>query len=245
MPAKVHLPPCRESWCDATLTTASTAIPLPFRENRFLHVLCCVMGAVILITAATPEKAIDWWMESATALTFLAVLAATYRRLALSQLSYSLILVFLVLHEWGAQYKYTTVPLGEWMKPLLGTTRNHFDRVMHFNYGFLLGYPMQEWLMRSAGVWSRWRYVFPVAMILAFSACYEISESFMAMVLTPERGEEFVGMQGDMWDAQKDMGLAALGATLTMCIAAVVRRLRASRDAAARPYAAGKTATGR
>jgi putative membrane protein len=184
-------------------------------------------------------------MESATALVFLVILATTYRRLTLSQVSYLLILVFLVLHEWGAQYKYTTVPLGEWMKPLLGTTRNHFDRVMHFNYGFLLSYPMQEWLMRSAGVWSRWRYVFPVAMILAFSACYEISEAFMAMILTPERGEEFVGMQGDMWDAQKDMGLAALGAALTMCIVAVVRSRRGARAVAEPPYVVRKTATGR
>ena len=202
------------------------------------------MGLVILITAATPEKAIDWWLESATALVFLAILALTYRRLTLSETSYLLILIFLVLHEWGAQYKYTTVPLGEWMKPWFGTTRNHFDRVMHFNYGFLLAYPMQEWLMRSAGVRSRWRYVLTTGMIVAFSACYEMGETALALIMTPERGEEFVGMQGDMWDAQKDMGLAALGAVLTMCIVAAIRTRRKRPAAAEGLFVVRKTGSG-
>ena len=203
------------------------------------------MGAVIVITAATPEQAIAWWMESADALVFLAVLAATYRRLTLSQTSYLLIFVFLALHEWGAQYKYSSVPLGEWMKPWLGTTRNHYDRVMHFNYGFLLGYPMQEWLMRSAGVRSRWRYVLPAGMILAFSAVYEMAEAFLAVILTPERGEEFVGMQGDMWDSQEDMALAWFGAMLTMCIVAAIRSRRVRPAEADRPYVVRRAGSGR
>jgi putative membrane protein len=227
------------------LTTASTAIPLPFRENRFAQRLACLMGAVILITGTTPEKAFDWWLENAAALSFLAILAITYRRLTFSDTSYALIFLFLALHEWGAQYKYSDVPLGEWVKPLLGTSRNHYDRIMHFNYGFLLGYPMQEWIMRSAGVWSRWRYVLPVAMVLAFSATYEILEAFMASILSPERGEEFVGMQGDFWDAQKDMTLAALGAIITMLAVAAARAWRAKSARAQSAYAERKTGTGR
>ena len=194
------------------------------------------MGAVLVVTASAPEEVDDWWLESATALVFLGILAFTYRRLALSETSYALILVFMVLHEWGAQYKYSSVPLGEWIKPLFDTTRNHYDRIMHFNYGFLLGYPMQEWLMRSACVWSGWRYVLPVGMILAFSACYEMGEALLASILSPAHGEEFVGMQGDFWDAQKDMGLAGLGALITMAITAAARRARARRAAAERSH---------
>jgi putative membrane protein len=203
------------------------------------------MAVWIVITLATATTAIDWWLESTTALLFVVVLVATYRRLTLSETSYLLIFVFLMLHEWGAQYKYSTVPLGEWMKPWLGTTRNHFDRVMHFNYGFLLGYPMQEWLIRSAGLRNRWRYVFPVAMILAFSALYEIAEAVTAMVLSPAHGEEFVGMQGDMWDSQKDMGMAGIGAVCAMCIIAVVRTRRARASAGKRQYSADKAEVGR
>jgi len=72
-------------------------------------------------------------------------------------------------------------------------------------------------------VTNRWRYVLPVEMTLAFSACYEMLEAFAASVLTPERGEEFVGMQGDMWDSQKDMFMAGLGAITAMIVIAAVR----------------------
>jgi putative membrane protein len=112
------------------------------------------------------------------------------------------------------------------MKPWLHTQRNHYDRVMHFAYGFLLSYPIQELFMRQVGVRSRWRYVLPVEMTLSFSACYEMLEAFMASILTPERGEEFVGMQGDMWDSQEDMFMAGIGAVIAMVVIAVLRRRR-------------------
>lgn len=211
------------------MTTASNASFIPFRENRWLHVLCIAMAAVIIITGYRPEKVFDWWLENAAALSFLAVLGITYRRLPLSDLSYLLILIYLSGHEWGAQYKYSDVPLGEWMKPWLHTTRNHYDRVMHFSYGLLLSYPMQEWFMRVVGVTSRWRYLLPVEMTLSFSACYEMLEALAASVLTPERGEEFVGMQGDIWDSQKDMLMAGLGAVTTMIVIAAVRTVRSRR----------------
>jgi putative membrane protein len=149
--------------------------------------------------------------------------------LPLSDLSYLLIFVYLAMHEWGAEYKYSDVPLGEWMKPWLHTTRNHYDRVMHFSYGLLLAYPMQEWFMRVVGVTSRWRYLLPVEMTLSFSACYEMLEAFAASVLTPERGEEFVGMQGDMWDSQKDMLMAGLGAVAAMLVIAAMRTVLSRR----------------
>jgi putative membrane protein len=212
------------------VTTASHPSYAPFSENRLLQVLCAAMVLVIIVTGYRPEKVFDWWLENTAALSFLAVLAITYRRFSLSDLSYLLILVYLSGHEWGAEYKYSDVPLGEWMKPWLHTTRNHYDRVMHFSYGLLLAYPMQEWFMRVVGVTNRWRYLLPVESTLAFSACYEMLEAFAASVLTPERGEEFVGMQGDIWDSQKDMLMAGLGAVAAMLVVAAVRTIRRKRQ---------------
>jgi putative membrane protein len=69
----------------------------------------------------------------------------------------------------------------------------------------------------------------PVEAILSFSAIYEIMEAGMAMILTPERGEEFVGMQGDMWDSQEDMLMAGIGSVVAMVAVALIRRWRAGR----------------
>jgi putative membrane protein len=191
------------------------------------------MLLVVLISAYRPDEVDDWFMENSLVFLFLAILIATYRRLAFSDLSYLLLFVFLTIHEWGAHYKYSDVPLGEWMKPWLHTSRNSYDRVIHFSFGLLCGYPMQELFLRRAGSSGWWRYILPVEMTLAFSALYEILEAFMASILTPERGEEFVGMQGDIFDSQKDMFMAAMGAVAGMAIIALVRYRRSAEAAAA------------
>jgi putative membrane protein len=208
------------------LTTASTAASPAFRRNPFLQRIAAAMAVVILISAYRPDAVYDWFMENSLVFIFLAVLAFTYRRLPLSQTSYLLLFVFLTVHEWGAHYKYSDVPLGEWMKPWLHTQRNHYDRVSHFSYGLLCAYPMQELFMRGAGVRSVWRYILPVEMTLAFSSTYEMLEAMMASILTPDRAEEFVGMQGDIWDSQKDMFMAGVGAVVAMGVVAVVRHRR-------------------
>lgn len=224
---------------NAPLTTASTAGYAEFRSNRFLHWMCVLGALAIAVSAYRPERVFDFFLENATASVFMIALAITYRRLPLSDLSYALLLAYLCLHEWGAHYKYSDVPLGEWMKPWLGTQRNNYDRVVHFAFGFLLCYPFQEMFTRAVGVRGRWRYVLPVETILALSAIYEMLEAFMASILSPERGEEFVGMQGDMWDSQKDMFDAGLGSIVGMVVIAVLRimilraRLRSQQAATA------------
>lgn len=190
------------------------------------------MAAVIVIAGIHPDAVFDYFLENATAFIFLIVLALTYRKLPLSDLSYTLIFIYLCIHEFGAHYKYSDVPVGEWMKPWLHTNRNMYDRVAHFSFGLLLSYPLQEMFMRRVGVLNRWRYVLPVEAILSFSAIYEIMEAGAAMVLTPERGEEFVGMQGDMWDSQEDMLMAGIGSAVAVLILAAIRGAIGRRRAA-------------
>ncbi|HEY4361890.1 MAG TPA: DUF2238 domain-containing protein [Bryobacteraceae bacterium] len=215
-----------------TLTTASTAGFPSFRENRFLQGICVATAVMVTLNAIHPDKVFDFFLENAAVLMLLAALVPSYRKLPLSDLSYGLIFVYLSLHEWGAHYKYYDVPLGEWMKGWLHTDRNMYDRVVHFSFGLLMSYPLQELLMRKIGVRSKWRYVLPVEAILSFSAIYEMMEAGAAMVLSPERGDEFVGMQGDIWDSQKDMFVAGVGSVVAMVILGVVRHSLAARRAA-------------
>jgi len=214
------------------LTTASTAGFPSFRENRFLHWICAAALASFLIAGFRPEKMFDFLLENAAISIGVAMAVISYRRLPLSDLSYLLLLIFLGLHEWGAHYKYSDVPLGEWMKPLLHTQRNHFDRVAHFSFGLLFSYPMQEIAIRTVRVTGGWRYYLPMECTLALSAIYEMGEAGMAQILTPERGEEFVGMQGDIWDSQEDMFVALLGSAVAMLILYLARKRRAARRAA-------------
>jgi len=195
-----------------------------------LHWLCAAFFIVLALAAYHPDTEFDLALENGLILGFLIpVLIYSYRRFAFSDLSYLLIFAFLCLHEWGAHYKYSDVPLGEWMKPWLHTKRNHYDRIAHFSFGFLLAYPMREIAMRALKVRGRWLYYLPVECTLALSAIYEILEALAANILTPERGEEFVGMQGDMWDSQEDMFMAGVGSVVGVLIIAMVVKRRNAR----------------
>ena len=187
---------------------------------------------MLAVSGYHPDSLFDFFLENATAGGFLLALVVTYRRFSFSGLSYLLIFVYLGIHEWGAHYKYSDVPLGEWMKPLLHTQRNMYDRVAHFSFGLLLSYPMQEICMRGVRVTSGWRYFLPIEATLSFSAIYEMLEAYAATVLSPQRGEEFVGMQGDMWDSQEDMFMAGLGAVVAMAAIWLIRRWMARRAVA-------------
>ena len=191
--------------------------PAPrFRDNRTLHWLCAAAAATIVISGIHPEMVVDWLLENLLVVIGFAYLISTYKRFRLSNTSYAFILVFLMFHEWGAHYKYFDVPLGEWMKVWLHTSRNHYDRVVHFAFGLLLAYPMHETYVRYSGMRTGWAYFFPVETSMAFGAVYECIEATVASIVSPDAGEAFVGMQGDMWDAQKDMGMGMLGGAIAM-----------------------------
>lgn len=196
--------------------------------------MCAGFALAFALGAYRPDTYFDWALENSLVFLLIPVLALTYRRFAFSDLSYLLIVIYLSVHEFGAHYKYSDVPLGEWLKPLLHTKRNHYDRIAHFSFGFLLAYPMREIAMRSLRVSGRWLYWLPVECTLALSAIYEILEALMANILTPERGEEFVGMQGDMWDSQEDMFMACLGSVVAVLIIAAIVQRRNARKAANR-----------
>lgn len=190
--------------------------------------MCLAFAIAWGLAAFRPDTYFDWALENSLVFVLIPVLALTYRRFAFSDLSYLLFVVYLTIHEFGAHYKYSDVPLGEWIKPLLHTQRNHYDRIAHFSFGLLLSYPMREVAMRAVKARGRWLYYLPVECTLALSAIYEILEALMANILTPERGEEFVGMQGDMWDSQEDMAMAWLGSVVgVLIIAAIVKRRNA------------------
>ncbi|MFA5777974.1 MAG: DUF2238 domain-containing protein [Candidatus Paceibacterota bacterium] len=136
----------------------------------------------------------------------------------LSKVSYTLLTIFLILHVIGSHYTYAEVPFGFTLQDWFGETRNMYDRLVHFLCGFLLFYPIREMFMRLAKVKGFWSYILPIDLWGSFAAIYEIIEWQAAKNVDPAAGLAFLGSQGDIWDAQKDMFLAIIGA----CIAALI-----------------------
>ena len=206
-----------------TLTTGSTASgPPDFRRNRLLQALVALYLVIWIALAISPVDRQDWLLENILAVTVVAVLVITYRKFQFWDLSYVFLTAFMILHAVGAHYTYSKVPFGFWLKDVLNLDRNHFDRIVHFAYGLLLVYPAREVFIRAANMKKAWATVMAILAVIATSGMFEVIESWVAQIVSPELGSAYLGTQGDQWDAQKDMTMAIVGALFTMMIARLI-----------------------
>lgn len=199
-----------------------------------------LLTAYLLFALALAFGPVDrgtWVLENALAVGLVVTLCLTHPSFPFSNVSYTLVFVFLVLHEVGAHYTYSLVPYDAWSAAIFGRTinglfgfhRNHYDRLVHFMYGFLLAYPMREVFVRVAGAKGLWGYVMPLMMTMSTSCLYEIVEWWCALIFGSDIGNAYLGTQGDEFDSQKDMALASLGALVSLTIVWFVHR-RVARD---------------
>ncbi len=208
-------------------------------RRRYLYTLGLLFAVIWTALAISPHDRADWALENALVLAFGEALLLTRRWFVFSRVSYTLIFLYLCLHAVGAHYTYSLVPYDDWWRALTGGSfnalvgweRNNFDRVVHFSYGLLLAYPIREIFLRVVEVRGFWAYFLPMDVTLSTSALYELLEWGAAATVGSELGAAYLGTQGDIWDAQKDMALAAAGAVLAMALTALVNR-RARRDLA-------------
>lgn len=210
----------------STLVAALRAVP----HRRYVSVLAVLLGLVILASGLDARVPSTWLLENIPVVLVLLFLWSTRHALPMSRVSYTLIFLFLCLHETGAHWTYAHVPynqgwrtlFGTGLNELLGFERNQFDRLVHFSYGFLLAYPIREIFLRIADVRGFWGYFLPLDFTMSTSALYELLEWATAVVVGSDASNDFLGTQGDPWDAQKDMALASLGALLAMTIIALI-----------------------
>ena len=187
-----------------------------------------------IVLALAPVSRADWALENVMTLLGVGLLFTFWRAHALSQASVLLVLVFLTLHVTGAHYTYSLVPYDDWARSLSGSSitevtgaqRNHFDRLVHFSFGLLLAIPCHEVLVRAGRMSNRAAWWVTLLIAMSASHIYELIEWGAAEIFGGELGAAYVGTQGDVWDAQKDMALATLGTFVGVAIGLLLRASR-------------------
>ena len=157
--------------------------------------------------------------------TVILLLASPYllTRWPLSNKAVGCIVAFFLLHTLAGRYTYTMTPYDDWAKVLTGYSingafgwdRNNFDRLVHFTFGLMAILPAYEILTRYLGVGHRFAIYIGLEFVMGISAVYELFEWGLAEVIAGDAAAQYNGQQGDVWDAQKDMALAFLGALIT------------------------------
>ncbi|MEF3301599.1 DUF2238 domain-containing protein [Paenibacillus sp. GYB003] len=198
---------------------------IPFRRNRLLQLSAAVFSLNWIFMGIWPVQRSLWLVENLLVVVLAVVLVWTYRAFRFSNQSYLFIMLFLVLHTYATHYSYATTPIDDWLKTTFHTKRSYYDRFVHFAFGLLWIYPIGELYVRLAGRRGAWPYIVPVAIAMGLSAVFEIIEAAGALLTGQGQNDgEFVGMQGDVFDTQKDMFANLAGALLAVGLLAWRRR---------------------
>lgn len=173
---------------------------------------------VLLWSGLAPKDRGTWFMEVAPVFIALPLVALTWRRFPLTTLLTVVITLHAVVLMVGGKYTYAEMPFFNWLRDEFHLSRNHYDRVGHFMQGFAPALVARELLLRTSPLRpGKWLAVVVVLSCLGISALYELIEWGAAMALG-EGADAFLATQGDVWDTQKDMAMAGVGAIVALLL---------------------------
>ena len=190
--------------------------------NHLPKVLLGLYIALFIVLSIDPFDRATWFVENLPVMIAVIILIVWHRSFQFSNTAYFLMWAFLCYHTIGGHWTFERVPFdyGNQLLSnlnfdfLLPDGRNNFDRVGHFFVG-VFAYPIVEFLVRRSLVPSRlFALLFAVFAIGFWAASYEIIEMYYAVIEGGSSGASFLGSQGDVWDAQKDMLLDISGAAI-------------------------------
>lgn len=185
-------------------------------QTSLQQILLVIFSVFWLALSTNPVDSSLWIVENILMFIGFIFMIKSRKNLNLSNISYIFIFLFAVLQTIGAHYTYAEVPWGFAVQSYFDLSRNHYDRLVHFAFGFLLVLPVKEYLSEHIIIKNRKLTVLTFVFIfLGLGGLYEVIEWIYALT-DGENSTGFLGEQGDKWDAQKDIILAGLGAFIML-----------------------------
>lgn len=200
-------------------------------SSKFFWSLMAIYAVEFIVLAFNPIDRTTWFVENLTVWIILAGILLLYaKHIRFSNIAYAFMFVLIYLHTIGGHYTFSEVPFG-WVTDLFGFSRNHFDRIAHFTVGFY-AFPLAEWLWSKKLVANKWLlFTYPVFTIATIAMSYELVEWVYATTSDPAAGAAYLGSQGDIWDAQKDMLADTLGAIMATTVFFFTRKYKIDKSA--------------
>ena len=191
--------------------------------SRALWFLLATVVVATTWSAVRPHDPPTWAFEllPGLAATSLLLWLGFTQRFRFSAVVYVVCALQFVILAAGAKYTYEQMPLFDWLRDALDLSRNHSDRLGHFFQGMSPTLVVRELLVRRTNIRRRWLAgALAVCVAVAFSACYEIVEWLWVVAFYSDKGPQWLGHQGDPWDAQADMLMALVGAIVAATLLA-------------------------
>lgn len=203
---------------------------IPFKSNKWLWLFIIVFVIVWVNTYLGTTDLSNWFLENTLTVLSLIFLFTSFKKYQFSDLTYLFICIYLCMHVYGSKYTYAENPLGYYLQDLLHTSRNQYDRIVHFSFGFLLAYPIRELFIQWLKYPKSAAWITPIEITLSIGGIYELIEWAVADIFFTEQGAAYLGTQGDVWDAQKDIFYAFTGAILASSLISLIHRFKTTQQ---------------
>ncbi len=193
------------------------------------HLLLGLYVMIFALLGYAPHDRNVWIAENIPIVLIVTGLVLSYTTFRFSDLAYVLMSVLVILHTIGAHYTFARVPFDT-VTHFFDFSRNHYDRLSHFSVGFY-AFGAAELILRKKWVASKTILaLFPLFFIFAVAGGYEILEWLFVMIMAPDAGTAFLGVQGDPWDAQKDMLADVLGGVTALLLFWGINRKKIAKE---------------
>jgi len=192
--------------------------------SAYKKVLSGIFFLALVWSAINPRSGTDWFLEIMLPVLVAAPLLIYFsKRYKISNLSYTLMTIYMLLLVVQAHYGVGYVPIGKKLAPFFGSSRNIFDRNTHFCSGLLLFYPLFEILKQENPKMNFQLYIFSAALIMGLGALYEVGEFLTFRVADKELAYLFIGTH-DPNDSYKDLTLALIGTIISAIVVFVANK---------------------
>ena len=187
------------------------------KVNKIHVVLLIIVFFFFLWSLIKPAHYPIWILEVAPTVIAIIFVFFLYKKLRFTSLTYCIIALLSILTFIGGHYTYDDVPFFDWLQQHYDLNRNHYDRFGHFMKGLLAIVIREILLLNTPLRLGKWVQFIAISITLAIAALYEIVE-WIAGKIAKRETKDFVGAQGDIWDAQWDMTLTLLGSFLALLL---------------------------
>ena len=182
----------------------------------WLFIVC----VVVWVGAAIEPLDFEAWLLEQMATVLCALYLVWYwPRVVFSRSALFGLAALFCMHTLGTHWTYSQTPYDAFVQNLTGLSinelagwdRNNYDRFVHYLWGLSLALPLKEALEQTHGLRSSTANALALHIVIATSAVYELIEWGAALLFGGDLGMQYLGTQGDMWDAQSDIALAIVG----------------------------------
>lgn len=183
----------------------------------FKKIIVIIFALAWLILAINPVHPGIWAMENLLVAVIFPIVLWLDHKYRFTNTTFLVLTIFVILHLFGAHYTYERMTGFNMVSEFFGWERNYYDQLIHFLFGLMVFMPFYE-VFSHQGMSRNMSYLLAFLFISAINSWYEILEWLAMVVFCREPNCSDFITQRDVWDTQKDMAYATVGALLAMLI---------------------------